>query len=387
MQNLYGCNLSPENNYNFTVLSMSFFQKLFGKKENSIQTYQDFWDWFLQHEQRFHKVVKQMDHQRIETDFFNLLSPKLAALREGYFFLAGMLDDETVDLVITAEGIVKNFVFVEELIAAAPSIKGWNFTALKPAIQGDGFSIQMEGIKFDASTLSFYPLEDRDFPDNILLQVSHKKLTPANQAVIEGGSMIFLDNFLGELKVATCIDKISFLSPKEVKGDPIAIEKLTEYLQWRQAEFVEKYVGERRDTENDNYSVMTAEFPNGNPLVAAINQDLLHWDRKASHPWMTVVEISYDGDANRGMPNQSVAELLVEIEDALMAKLHDYDGCLNIGRQTAENMRSIFFACRDFREPSKVISDLQKRYESRISLQYEIYLDKYWQTVERFVQR
>jgi hypothetical protein len=50
------------------------------------------------------------------------------------FFLTGMYNDDTVELVLTADGAVKNIVFVEELVNSAPKIEGWKFTALKPAL-------------------------------------------------------------------------------------------------------------------------------------------------------------------------------------------------------------------------------------------------------------
>lgn len=49
-----------------------------------------------------------------------------------------MLDNETAELIITADGILKNYVFVEELIDSVPKIKGWKFTAHKPAAN-EGF--------------------------------------------------------------------------------------------------------------------------------------------------------------------------------------------------------------------------------------------------------
>lgn len=50
---------------------MGIFDKVFGKKEENvdveIQTYQDFWNWFLTKEKEFHAIVKNRTH--IETDF------------------------------------------------------------------------------------------------------------------------------------------------------------------------------------------------------------------------------------------------------------------------------------------------------------------------------
>lgn len=44
-----------------------------------------------------------------------------------------MYNASTAELVVTADGDIKTFVWVEELIAAAPKLANWKFTALKPA--------------------------------------------------------------------------------------------------------------------------------------------------------------------------------------------------------------------------------------------------------------
>jgi hypothetical protein len=111
---------------------MSFLKNLFAKKEQPIQSYQDFWNWFSTNERTFFTAVKNGKY--IESEFFDKLSPKLAELKDGFFFLTGMLDDNTAELVLTADGNIKNIVFVEELVAAAPQIDDWKFTALKPAL-------------------------------------------------------------------------------------------------------------------------------------------------------------------------------------------------------------------------------------------------------------
>jgi hypothetical protein len=70
--------------------------------------------------------------------------------------------------------------------------------------------------------------------------------------------------------------------------------------------------------------------------------------------------------------------------DDIMLDLKDFEGYLNIGRQTADNSREIYFACKDFRKPSKVLYELTKKYSGQLDLTYDIYKDKYWRSYERF---
>ncbi len=362
---------------------MSFLKNLFGSKDREINNIDDFWTWFSDHQQEFHRLIATRDAAVIDKSFFSRLGPKLNELREGVFFLTGMLDGSTADLVLTADGNLKNISFVEELVAAAPQIDGWQFTSLKQPM-GFGFGLEMNGLTYSEKTLSFYPMNRADEPDLVVIVLIHQDLTDSNETAVRGGTFILLENVLGELNFLGNIDEIQFRAPTEAEKDPIPIDALENYLQTRQALFVEKYDGVRIFTDNDNYSLMEAELESGRRLVATVNTDLMKWDRKASHPWMLVVSIRYDGEGNDGLPDGETAELLNEIEHKISDQLRDADGYLNIGRQAANNERNIFYACVDFRLPSKVAYDVKRSYEKTIALDYDIYKDKYWQSVSHF---
>src|SRR4051812_47630342 len=111
---------------------MSFIGNILSKDEQPLISYADFWMWFEKNEEHFFKVIK--DANDIENGFFDKLSSKLDELKDGYFYLAGMYDAHTVELVLTADGDPKNIVFVEELVHASPKLDRWKFTALKPAL-------------------------------------------------------------------------------------------------------------------------------------------------------------------------------------------------------------------------------------------------------------
>lgn len=363
---------------------MNFLKNIFGKKDEPIKSYSDFWSWFQKNEKDFLNVVKS--RQNIEKGFFDKLSPKLAELKDGYYYVTGMYDDNTVELVLTADGTIKNIVFIEELVEAAPKIEGWKFTALKPSLKIEDVTIKMGGIEFSSENLFFYSNELPNYPDEIDVCIIHNDITDDNRQQIINGTYIFLDNYLGELDFVNNIDNLQVITKSEAKKELVPIDKLKDFLIWRQKEFVEKYEGVRYDTENDEYSIMEAELESGNMLLAVINTDLLEWDRQASHPWIAVMTLKYDGSKNNGMPNNSDYELLGSIEDEIMLSLKDKDGNLNIGRQTANNERDIYFACKDFRKASKVFYETQKKYGDKFEIEYDIYKDKYWQTLERFKQ-
>ena len=358
---------------------MNFLKNIFAQKDAPIQSYSDFWNWFQRNEKVFFKAVKEQ--RNIEQVFFDALSPKLSELKDGFYFLTGIMPSGDVELIITADGVVQNIVFVEELVNEAPVIDGWVFTALKPAMDIKDLSIQMGGFQFNDKNISFFANEHVNMPDEIDLTIVHDDLNSKNRTTIINGTYLFLDNLLGELNFVTTIDHIDFIEKKEVDAELIPIEKLTDFLIWRQKEFIEKYEGFRYNTENDSFSLFEGELENGNASIAVINTVLLEWDCKASHPWILNININYDGANNNGMPCNEDYILMGEIEDEILEELKDIDGYLNIGRQTEVGVRSIFIACRDFRKPSLVLNRTVQKYLKRMDIAYNIYKDKYWQSV------
>jgi hypothetical protein len=362
---------------------MSFLTTILKKKDEPIKSYNDFWTWFQKNEKTFFKVIEK--HDNIERDFFDKISPKLNELKEGFFYLTGMLDDQTVELILTADGTIKNIVFVEELVASARQIPGWKFTASKPALNIENVQIDMHGFVFDKDTLSFYSKEHSDYPDEIDIVVVHKYFKEQDKSNIANGVYIFLDNFLGELEFATTIDNLTIIGESEAEKELIPIEKLKAFLVWRQKEFLEKYEGERHDTENDAYATYETELKDsGRKVVAVINTTLLDWDGKASHPWFMTIKINYKGDENNGMPDDQTYKAMYEFESEIMNELRDSDGYLNVGRESGDNLREIYFACKDFRRPSKVLHQWTTKYANRLDVSYDIYKDKYWQKMDRY---
>jgi hypothetical protein len=364
---------------------MGLINSILGKKDIAIKSYADFWNWFEKNEKDFFKAVMSKG-ENIEKDFFDKLSPKLGELKEGYFFLAGMTNDTTAELVLTADGNIKNIVFVEELVNAAPDLPNWKFTALKPAVDINNLGIQMNGCTFDKDNLFFYSNDENEFPDKIDITIVHLDCTKEIESTITNGTFIFLDNYLGELHFTENIDSINVIGSADATKELVPIEKLKDFLIWRQKEFVEKYEGVRHDTENDGYANLEATLNNGMPLMAVINSTLFEWDAKPSHPWIVSIKIGYNGEDNNGFPDNEMFNLLNEIEDDfLMVKLKDSEGYLNLGRETADSLREIYFACKDFRKPSIVLEEIKNQFGSQVDIEYEIYKDKYWESFSRFM--
>ncbi|SCY30110.1 Family of unknown function [Flavobacterium anhuiense] len=364
---------------------MSFLDKILGKKEAPIQSYNDFWNWFSANEKAFFKTVQSGEN--IHQGFFDKLAPKLDEIHEGIYFLTGMFDDHTAELVLTPDGAIRNIYAIEELVANAPKIDGWKFTALKPASDVNNIGITYQDFEFSKENLKFYPRVHEDYPDEIDLVIVYDHFVEEKKSNIANGVYIFLDNYLGELHSVTLIDNLVVAGPEQTSEELIPIEKLKDYLIWREKEFVEKYEGTRHNTENDSYANFEGKKQDGSIVLALINTTIIEWDKKASHPWVFIVGISFDDCDNGGLPDEKTYKLLDEIEEEIVYSLPDSEGYLNVGRETANNKREIFFTCKDFRKPSKIADELIKKYSGVFEISYEIYKDKYWQSFRHFEPR
>jgi len=361
---------------------MSFLKKIFGAKDKPVVTdYASFWNWFSQNADSFYDIVKQ--HKDVEEKFLDKVIPVLKQIDESFFSLVGMYDDNTAEMVITADGVIKSIVFAEEIVAAAPELRGWKFTALKPSL-GFEMSINMDGYEFNNENLSFISNNLPEYPDEIDITLVHRDHNEKNKNIIGNGSLIYLDNALGELNTALLIDNVSISGPPAEKTELIPISKLSEFLVWREKEFVEKYKAVRYNTENDEYSALEAEDGNGLPILAIIDRALLDWDSKPSHPWMMTIEITYDGKNTNGMPSSDVYEIMNQFEDELMKSLPDSEGYLNLGRETYNGKRTTYFACKEFKQSSKRTRTAISNYKQKLNIEYDIYKDKYWRTMNRY---
>lgn len=363
---------------------MGLLDKLFGKKSKPAQalTYDQFWLWFQANSQRFYNVVKSRGD--VEKDLFDKITPQLNAVRPGYFMVTGMLNDTTAELIITSEGSIKNMVFVEELIAAAPPIPGWVFTAHKPATGIDGFAIKMGDYEFNQEVISFYPVEHDEYPDEIDIAIVYEYYNADDKVAIVNGLFIFLDNYLGELDAITRVDNIQIVSKAEAKSELIPINKLRAYIDWREKEFLEKYEGTRHNTDTDDHVAINGQTHDGHPVIAIVDNALLKWDGKASHPWILKLALQYTKRVN-GMPDAATMENFEAFDNDLLDQLRDSDGYLYVARQTSNGERLVYYACKDFRLPAKVAEGMITRYSGRIKgIEFDIYKDKYWQSLEHY---
>ena len=362
---------------------MKFLQRLLGnspKKQLKINSIEEFWNWFEDHQIRFHKILDTGN--QIELSFINPVFNKLQDLNTDAYLLAGMKDSKTAEIVFTAEGSIKVFPFILELVAKAPNYDNWLFTALKPSLEIQDCEIRMGEVFFSSNNISFYPVVETDFPDEIAIKLLYTgDYDSEDQHKIENGCGIFVENWLGEVNVISQLDEIGFDHNGGAGKELVPIAKLKDYINWREKEFIDKYEDVFYDSENSSYGI--AEWSLGDTtFVGKYNEELISWHAKASHPWMFVVEVFFDPEKNNGFPTRELMEEIHVLEDKISAVFVDAEGELELAQITGKGERKMFYACKDYHDPiiklSRVLSS------SSVSADFQVYRDKYWRSIGVF---
>ena len=355
-------------------------------QEQHAGQYAAFWKWFAEQQTAFYQILKQGDSETINDNFCDPLMDQLSQIREGCYFLAGIDNTDTAELIFTADGEIITIPFVEDLVAAAPEIPGWSFIASKPESDPNYTTIDLQGYTFSLENQYFYAIESPDFPDSIKITIIHNDYSevPAIANTIIQGVYLFLDNYLGEVRSVTVIDSVTVQSPSKAEKELIPIEKLKSYLEWREKEFIEKYEDARYNERDDNYTSLTAQSQDGNPIMIMVNTGAMEWNHAVSHPWILKVNIKYDGENINGLPSSETNILMDVIEDDLLALLPVKDGHIYLGRETYEGNRYIYWACKDFRHAAKATDFVINHYSDQLEIGQDVYRDIYRLSISAF---
>jgi hypothetical protein len=356
---------------------MGLFRKKQDKKPAEL-----FWNWFVKNEHRFKDAIGNTEKAHV---FLDELITQMKPFNPWLKALAGPYDEKTLELIITADGDIALFCKVEELVAAAPAISNWRITAHKPSIGMEPMSIEMFGHQFNSDNMSFYPLTDPQFPDEISIVIVHADYNEDEDANFQTAGMIYLENALGELNTATMIDKYEVSRPpspgENVELIPLA--KLDGYLKWREKEFVEKYANKEAIRPVENWGVLEAEDREGKPMFATIDSGFRGWEYMAAYPWLVQVDIDYKGDS-KGLPDKKQMGALQDIEDELIQKMKAMPSVIFLGHHTHDNRRSIFIHTDDYNPVSKVMHAYIESAKTEYKIVFFIRKDKYWQNMAFF---
>ncbi|MDB5287046.1 MAG: hypothetical protein JWR05_1995 [Mucilaginibacter sp.] len=198
----------------------------------------EFWNWFAKNNEAYTQldIIDIENRNKLLNDFEN----QLHLYCDSLFFEIGGHPGKENELIITAEGNVDYFTYVEKLISCAPKIKNWLFIAFKPAIPGN-FITNWEDIEINAKDVFFDPLKITDSND-IGIAVYIKQFDVNQENKYYNALFKMLDTILGEQSFAVDIKKVKILekTPAIKDEDLIHISKLPNYIVWHNKKYFNK---------------------------------------------------------------------------------------------------------------------------------------------------
>jgi len=359
---------------------MGLLESIF-KKKASLYEASNFWEWFKNNEKRFNQLGKtdsEATHKALDEIIaeLNKFNPWLKAV-------CGQFDEDTTELIITSDGDIALFSKVQELINAAPSLKGWRFTAHKPPVGLANMGIRMYNKDFNESTLHFYPIVEADYPDEVSLVMTHKEYNAEEEEDFQTAMSIYVQNGLGETNAATQIDELSFAAEPEDGSELIPITKLAGYLTWRHKEFVEKYHASAIEFPEETFNVIEGEDDEDNVMIALVNLNYENWPYKPVFGWLLSVSMEYAPNEN-GLPDAETLNTLQEEETVIIGLLTRSSDTIYTATKTFNGVRTLYFYTKEYEQPSQLMHQHLDDYEGPTNTSFFIEKDKYWRCLEEF---
>jgi len=191
------------------------FKNIFKTEKNLTQDQkaEKFWKWFDRNQNKFLFLseITESEKDKLLDEFLT----ELHKFNEGiYFEIGGHPEDEKVELIISAEGMVEYFPAVENLTRLAPEYKNWEIIAFKPPM-GTGFSLDYRGKKFDPEKIIFIPLTAKQDPTAIGFKVCYSDYEESDKETFINGTYLILDTIIGEKSTALDIDHMEVIKTPE----------------------------------------------------------------------------------------------------------------------------------------------------------------------------
>jgi len=198
-------------------------KRLFERKAKE----QDFWDWFSKNANAYFHFEKN------QNVLFTTLKTKLNRINPDLVFEFGPIkDDETRELIISADGIKTAFPIITNLVNQAPTLKNWKFIAFRqPRAEVTQINYQNLLVRFDDI---FFRYSKDNGKIGLELNIRGFNDSPEWTPVV----FIILDNVLGEYQTEMSLSYINKKKLNEAElGSLFPIRALPGVIEDYQSEF------------------------------------------------------------------------------------------------------------------------------------------------------
>ena len=178
-------------NYSFTPIRMSV-----NKHQDPID---NFWSWFAANEQRLRKFEES------PTQYLTEILNQAKVISRGLTIELEPPKNGIINMTVSADGDKELFEMVMQIVKKAPKLTGWKFIAFRQRVPAEiikGARLKIQGRIISPDKMLFFPLIAGDKLDII---VYLEGVTKENYEEVAYGTLLFLDNLLGEYD---CVIKV-----------------------------------------------------------------------------------------------------------------------------------------------------------------------------------
>jgi hypothetical protein len=192
-----------------------------------------FWEWFKRNNEKY-LFLDRIEFSEKELLLNEFLSQLHKYCEHLYFQIGGVENNNTRELIISAEGNLNYFNDVENLVKASPEIRNWHVIAFKPP-RGIDFFTNYEGLILDPRKMKFRPLANPKLPNLLGIQILLEDFNIENKSQIKLGIDQVLDSLLGEKERALNIHFLDVgpLIKDDLRKEFLDLNDLPTYIKWK----------------------------------------------------------------------------------------------------------------------------------------------------------
>lgn len=183
----------------------------------------EFWQSFKSNSRRLEQA------RSADSAAYDELLEALQKIDDGLFFEFAVSPGDC-ELIVTAEGKRNLFSLVEQIVAAAPTVKGWKIFALKPKLGFPEF-VQWEGYQVAISEVVFDPLENES--DELGLRLLVPDMADEDTDSAHNALLRAIDHGLGERQFAEAVAYTEVAALEDGANEFIPLADLENFIQWR----------------------------------------------------------------------------------------------------------------------------------------------------------
>jgi hypothetical protein len=182
----------------------------------------EFWSSFQNNSEALSQIATA------DAPVYDELLKMLQQIDAGLYFEFSV-QPEQCELVITADGDQNLFACVNDIVAAAPNVKGWKIFALKPKY-GFPKTVEWEKFKIDIADIVFDPLDSGE--QKLGLRIFVPGLNQEDSDNAHNALLRAIDHGLGEREFAETIQYTEVVPLEGPSSGYIPLNDLDQYIQW-----------------------------------------------------------------------------------------------------------------------------------------------------------